>query len=250
MIKTGQFKNLGLKKNNNIQVSLLTAIARSAEDLTNGKGWPDGVNELLKSLGKITKVSRVWIFQTLKLTDDYIVQDYTFEWSSKKEYTQIGLPDFNRFITKINQPDYKKMIKSRIAGEYQKIITRELKPSYNKTNIEGQNIKSMLTIPIFVEKKWWGTLGFDDCEREYNWSNTEIALLRTVGFLISSAVLRDKLIAKRKQLDILQQITEYSMWEFDLNRKYLWCTSDVFNTTPQKTDNLQFSFKNMLKIMK
>ncbi len=249
MVKTGQFKNLGLGKGKDIQSALLTAIARSAEDLTNGKGWPDGVDELLESLGNITKVSRVWIFQTLKLTDDYIIQDYTFEWSSKKEYDQIGLPIFSRFTTKIDQPDYKKMIESRILGEYQTIITSELKPSRNKTNLEKQKIKSMLTIPIFVENKWWGTLGFDDCERKYNWSDIEIALLRTVGFLISSAVLRDKLSAKRKQLDILQQITEYTMWQFDLNRKYLWCASGLFSTTPNKTDHFQFSFKDMLKII-
>jgi len=90
MVKTGQFENLGLKKKENIQSTLLTAIARSAEDLTNGKGWPDGLNELLESLGKITKVSRVWIFQTLSLTNNHISQDYVFEWASKKEYVQIG----------------------------------------------------------------------------------------------------------------------------------------------------------------
>lgn len=249
MVNIGQFKNLGLENNENIQSALLTAIARSAEDLANGKGWPDGVDDLLENLGKITGVSRVWIFQTLKLTDEYIIQDYTFEWSSKKKYIQIGLPAFNRFETKINQPDYKKMIKSRVNGEYQRMIVSELKPSANKTTLEAQNIKSMLTIPIFVENIWWGTLGFDDCEREYNWSDLEIALLRTAGYLISSAVLRDKLSAKRKQLDILQQVTEYSAWEFDINRKYLWCTSEVFNTTPNKTNHLQFSFRNILKII-
>ena len=247
MVNTGQFNNLGLEENDNIQSALLTAIARSAEDLTNGKGWPDGVNELLENLGKITKINRVWIFQTLKLTDDYIIQDYTFEWASKKEYIQMGLPSFNIFETKINQPDYKKMVQSRVKGEYQKIIVSELKPSYNRTNLENQNVKSMLTIPIFVENEWWGTLGFDDCEREYNWTDSQIALLRTAGFLISSVILKDKLSAKRKQLDILQQITEYSAWEFDLTRKYLWCTSEIFGTTPQKTDNLQFSLKNMIK---
>lgn len=249
MVNTGQFKNIGLEQSGNIQSKLLTAIARSAENLTNGKGWPDGVDELLESLGKITKVSRVWIFQTLKLTDEYVIQDYTFGWASKKKYIQIGLPAFNRFETKINESNYKKMVTSRLDGKYQKMIISELKPSEIKTNLENQHIKSMLTIPIFVENKWWGTLGFDDCEREYNWSDAQIALLRTAGFLISSAVLRDKLSAKRKQLDILQQIIEYSVWEFDLNRKYLWCTSKTFGTTPKKTDNLQFSFRNMLKVI-
>lgn len=247
MVNTGQFKNLGLQNDENIQSALLTAIARSAEDLTNGKGWPDGVDDLLESLGKITKVSRVWIFQILELTEDYIIQDYTFEWALKKEYSLMGTPSLSTFKTDINQPDYKEMIKSRKLGDYQKMIINDLKPSYVKSLQEEQNVKSMLTIPIFVENKWWGTLGFDDCEREHSWPDEDIALLRTAGFLISSAILKDKLSAKRKQLDILQQITEYSVWEFDLDRKYLWCTSEIFGKNSNKTDNLQFSFKNMIK---
>ncbi len=249
MFATGQFKNLGLDNEADIQSALLIAMARSAEDLTNGKGWPDGVDELLESLGRVTGVSRVWIFQTLKLTDTYIIQDYTFEWASKEKYAQIGLPAFNLFETKINQPDYKKMIKSRVNGDFQKIIVNELEQSYNRTNLEAQGIKSMLTIPIFVENKWWGTLGFDDCERELNWTDSQIALLRTAGFLLSSAILKDRLDSKRKQLDILQQMTEYSAWEFDLDRRYLWFTSEILNRASKKSDNLRFSLKSMLKII-
>jgi len=249
MVNTGEFKHLGMNKNSNVQSKLFTAIARSAEDLTNGKGWPDGLDELLESIGKITNVSRVWIFQTLKLTKEYIIQDYIFEWAAKKEYIQIGLPAFNRFKTKIGEPDYKLMIQSRLEGKYQKMIVSRLKPSYNKTTLEAQNVKSMLTIPIFVENNWWGVLGLDDCEREYEWSDSEIAILRTAGYLISSAILKDKLSAKRRQLDILQQITEYSAWEFNLNRKYLWFTSNIFDKTSKTTDNFQLSFKNILKII-
>jgi len=251
MINTGEFKNLGMNNNNNddIQSKLLTAIARSAEDLTNGKGWPDGLNELLENIGKITKVSRVWIFQTLKLTKKSIIQDYVFEWSSKKEYVQIKLPAFSRFETKINEPDYKLMIQSRLERKYQNIIVSKLKPSANKRNLEAQNVKSMLTIPIFVENHWWGVLGLDDCEREYEWSDSMVALLRTAAYLISSAILRDKLSAKKRQLDILQQITEYTVWEFDLNRKYLWFTSNIFDKTFKNKENFQLTFKNILKII-
>jgi len=159
------------------------------------------------------------------------------------------LAAFNRFKTQIKEPDYKMMVKSRLNGEYQKMIVSELKPSVNKTILEAQNIKSMLTIPIFVENKWWGTLGFDDCQREYNWSDSEIALLRTAGFLISSAILKDNLSAKRKQIGIIQHLTAYSTWEFDIHRKYLWYTSEVFGTTTNKTKNLQLSLRDMLKII-
>ncbi len=105
----------------------------------------------------------------------------------------------------------------------------------------------MLTIPIFVENKWWGTLGFDDCERNIEWSSSEIALLRTACFLISSAILRDQLSAKRRQLDILKQMTACSAWELDIRRGHLWCTPEILSNIPEKTDNLQFSFRQCIR---
>lgn len=248
-IETGKFTNLGQVGRRSINDQLLTAIARSAEDLTTGRGWPEGVNALMEDLGRITDVSRVWIFQTLELTEDYIIQDYTFEWAAAPAYAQIGLPLFSQFKTEINQPGYRKMIESRKNGEYQKVIIGKLQPSWIKRYLKKQKIKSMLTIPITVEGKWWGTLGFDDCEREYNWSDAEIALLRTAGFLISSAVLRDSLSAKKRQLDILKKITAFSAWQFDIRRGHLWCTSEIFSGNPGKTENFHFTLKQFLKMV-
>ena len=248
-IETGKFKNLGQIGQRSINDELLTAIARSAEDLTTGRGWPEGVNALMEDLGRITSVSRVWIFQTIELTEEYIIQDYTFEWAARTEYVQIGMPLFSQFKTEINQPGYRRMIESRKKGEYQKVIIGKLEPSWIKRYLTKQNIKSMLTIPITVEGEWWGTLGFDDCEREYDWPDAEIALLRTAGFLISSAVLRDSLSAKKRQLDILKKITACSAWQFDLRRGHLWCTSEIFSGNPGKTENLHYTFRQLLKMV-
>ena len=55
--------------------------------------------------------------------------------------------------------------------------------------------------------------------------------------------------AKRKQVDILQKITACSAWQYDLRRGYLWSTSDIFYSTPGITDNLQFSFRGILKLI-
>lgn len=127
-INTGTFNTLGLKTDGSIQAELLTAIARSAEELTNGRGWPQGVNELLGDLGRITGVSRVWIFQTLGLSEDSILQDYTFEWAAAPGYVQIGLPHFNRFRTKIDQPGYRKMIASRKKGSTRRSLPGNCRP--------------------------------------------------------------------------------------------------------------------------
>lgn len=232
-----------------IPTNLLAAIATCAEDLTNGRGWPDGVHGLLATLGEITGVSRVWIFQTIELTDDHIIQDYTFEWASSPKYVQLDMPHFSMFNTPIDNGSYRRLIESRKRGEWQKVRTSDLEDSFLKRSQVQQGILSMLTIPIMVEDEWWGILGFDDCERDYDWSATEISLLRTATYLISNAVIRDRLSAVRKQFDILQSITESSAWEFNLKKNHFWCTPELINSIPGATNNLRFSMRGALRLV-
>ncbi len=249
VVETGHMQVLKECSKSDLSARLLAAIAASAEDLTNGRGWPDGVHGLLETLGHITGVSRVWIFQTIELTRDQIIQDYTFEWASAPQYVQLGMSSFSMFRILIDNDDYREMIESRKQGEWQKVLTHKLEPSPLRDDMVKQNIKSMLTIPIIVEDQWWGLLGFDDCEREYDWSETEIALLRTATFLISNAIIRDRLSAVRKQFDILQAITESSAWEFNLKKGNFWCTSELINSVPGPSSNVHLSLLGMLKII-
>ncbi len=232
-----------------LSAQLLSGIARSAEDLTTGRGWPDSVHSLLETLGNITGVSRVWIFQTIELTSAYITQDYAFEWASKPEYAQIGMQVFNMFKTPFDNDDYRSLIESRKRGEWQKVISSQLDKSSLYEDQIRQGIKSMLTIPIMVEDRWWGVLGFDDCEREYNWTDTEIALLRTATYLISNAVIRDRLGAVRKQFDILQSITESSAWEYNFKKGHFWCCTDLINNLPTASHNIHLSIRGALKLV-
>jgi diguanylate cyclase (GGDEF)-like protein len=245
-IRTGKFDTLGSSYEAGSYAGLLAAIARSAEDLTSGKGWPEGVNDLLAALGRATGVSRVWIFQTVALTPTHITQNYTFEWAAKPKYKQIGMPMFSMFTNPIDRPGYRDLIESRKRGEWQKTITAQIEPGWLRDNQEVQKIKSMLTIPVMVEDQWWGTLGFDDCEREYDWADEEIALLKIAGYLISNAVLSDRLSAKRKQFDILRQMTDSSTWAYDLKTGQLWCSPELIHTMPMPTDNFRLSLREAL----
>ncbi|XPV75954.1 MAG: diguanylate cyclase [Desulfovibrio sp.] len=249
VIKSGTFQNIGNSYEVGSNSALLTAIARSAEELTSGKGWPDGVNDLLEALGRVTGVSRVWIFQTIEVTDTHITQNYTFEWASAEHYVQIGMPMFSMFTSAINQPEYRDLVHSRMRGEWQKVLTSELEPGWLHDNQTIQDIDSMLTIPVMVEGEWWGTLGFDDCERAYDWSDVEISLLRTAGYLISNAVLRDRLSAKRKQFNIFKKLTDSSVWEFDFKTGQIWCSPEVLYSVPMPTDNIRFSLHDALRLI-
>lgn len=204
-LKTGSLNKVGQGSSSGLSEQILSAILRGAEGLVAGRSWFDNVSALLEEVGKATGVSRVWMFQTLELQDDYVIQDYVFEWASQEKYAQIDLPHLNHFRTEINEPEYGALIESRIDGEYQDVSVSRLPDSMIKKFLAKQKILSMLTIPIMVDNQWWGTLGLDDCEREIEWSPADITLLRTASYFISSAIIRDNLNARKHQLELLKE---------------------------------------------
>jgi len=64
-IDTGHFHSLVNSYEEGSSAALLSAIARSAEELTSGS-WPDGVNDLLAALSRATGVSGSGFFKLLK----------------------------------------------------------------------------------------------------------------------------------------------------------------------------------------
>ncbi len=248
-IQTGSISEIKSTYANSIDSSLLASLAKSAEILTTKQGWSDGINALLADLGRITKVSRVWIFQILELDSEQITQDYAFEWASEPKYIQLGLPVFKKFTNKLGSGGYRKLVESRSKGEWQKVITSKLPDSWLKTSQVKQNIQSMLTIPIIVENSFWGVLGFDDCEREYDWSEIEINLLRIASFFISSAILQNKLSSREKQFSILQKILSTGAWEYNIQSKHLWSSSGKASPDDDPETERHFSlFEFLMKV--
>ncbi len=246
-LKTGSIKELILSQDNLSEKPLLSLLIKSSEILTSKHGWENGIDTILADLGNTTKVSRIWIFQILELNSEFITQDYAFEWVSDPKHVQLGKPIFKKFTNRIEIEDYKKLIESRKKGEWQKILKRTLPDSSLKTEMEEHNVKSMLTIPIMVEESLWGVLGFDDCEHEKDWSETEIALLGIASIFISSAILKNRLSSKEKQLNILQKIISSGSWEYDIRDKHLLAYSELFPPSGSLLSGRHFSLSEFLK---
>lgn len=248
-IQTGIIEKTYITENNLLEISLLSSLAKSAEIITSKSGWVKGIDSLMADLGRITNVSRVWIFQVLELDSEQIIQDYAFEWAVDPKYIQLGMPVFKEFSHKLDDQGYRKLIESRKKGEWQKVITNKLEDSWLKSSLAKQDIKSMLTIPIIVEEVFWGVLGFDDCKREYDWPETEITLLRIASFFISSAVLQNRLSSREKQFNILQQITSSGIWEYDIKTEHLWASTGSTSGSDDLLANKHLSLLHFLKIV-
>ncbi|MCU0382791.1 MAG: ATP-binding protein [Cyclobacteriaceae bacterium] len=48
-----------------------------------------------------------------------------------------------------------------------------------------------MVLPFFVSGKWWGFIGFDQCDTKRNWTVAEIAVLQAAASMIGTAIERE-----------------------------------------------------------
>lgn len=228
---------------------LLPALAVSAEELSSGKGWPDGVSELIARLGRITGANRVWLFQVLELNDKHMTMNFPFEWADDQKYALKKRPRFDtkHWEFETCSPTYRALVNSRRKGEWQSVIIHELDECDFKDYQRVQEVQSTVSIPVIVRGEWWGLFGLDDCTRPRRWSREEIALLSLASHMISSAVIHSRLSSTNRQVEILSHLMESSTWEIDFNSGYCWFNSKILSHIKRLKDNRHLPLLQILK---
>jgi len=150
----------------------------------------------VKTLGEITKVSRVYIFQN---NQKNTMMSNTHEWTKK------GIESFKKRLQRVPYSEFPYWKKTLQADKviHATHITKDL-PKEVHTILAMQKIKSILVVPIFIGKRFHGFLGFDECEKEEAWKESDIYLLRTVAQTIGNAISRD--MGKRLRIGLQSQI--------------------------------------------
>lgn len=73
----------------------------------------------------------------------------------------------------------------------------------------GQNIKSLLLVPIFIDERMWGFAGFDECHEERRWTDTEISILRAAAKGFGIAIQRERaeasLLLSKERAEMLNE---------------------------------------------
>jgi signal transduction histidine kinase len=87
---------------------------------------------------------------------------------------------------------------------------------------QEQPLLSILCLPIFMDDRWWGFVGFDDCQIEREWDEQEILMLRTAAEMIGNTLQRwqaeDRLQNTLEQLEqrVQERTIEYAQANAEL----------------------------------
>ncbi len=177
-------KRKEIESNLHYKSEILTTVTQIAEKILFHKDVFQIMDEILESLGIVTKADRVYYFEA---NDEKRLVSQKYEWAAPHIDPQIDNDD-------LQDVPYETFLDIVIPLKSKKIYHKKVKDIFEsdyKELMKSQNILSVLFIPVLVKDKLVGCIGFDDCTIERTWTEDEINILQSLVNNISSSIERN-----------------------------------------------------------
>ena len=174
------------------QDGILQAVAMSARDLLRTSDLGQSLSAVIERIGNATGVDRAHIFEVDATTPDGRIVHHHM-WSAPEAPV---LPLQARATgTSMAQVGLGSWVPRLGSGE---VIVGHVVQFEEPVRglFEQLGTQSILVVPIFVDGKWWGDIGLDDCHSRRDWSPPEIDTVKTLAELVGAAVARARRITK------------------------------------------------------
>ncbi|MDE2590577.1 MAG: hypothetical protein KGL95_13040, partial [Patescibacteria group bacterium] len=148
-------------------------------------------------------VDRVYIFkhkENEETGEMYV--SLLYEWASPEAESQIEDAAFQKLS--YSRFETLKFYDNFSKGKSLNFIIKNL-PNENQKVFVDSNIKSIILVPVMIDEKYWGFIGFDECKTDRAWTANEESLLITMssmfGAILKRNNIQEELLRKNSQLD-------------------------------------------------
>ena len=188
------------EKNNAIeqQYKLLEAVNHSANFLLNTEieGFEKNLFNAMKVVGEAVKVDRVYIWKN-HVADGELHCTQVYEWSEGAAPQQ-GLNITIDISYKENIPGWEETLSS---GKCVNNLVRNMSLE-EQEQLTPQDIISILVAPVFMDEKFWGFVGFDDCKTERMFTKEEETILLSASLLFAHAYHRSEIYSNLQNTSV------------------------------------------------
>ncbi|MCL2392409.1 MAG: response regulator [Oscillospiraceae bacterium] len=145
--------------------------------------FENGMNEAMGMMAKAFDVDRVYIWKNHR-ADGVLYGTQVYEWSERAE------PDVTEYNVAV--PYVGTWERDLAEGKCINGIVKDMLPE-QQTLLAPQGIVSILNVPIFLDEKFWGLVGFDDCHNERVFTTNDELILRSASYIIANALIRNEM---------------------------------------------------------
>ncbi len=191
------------------QAAILEAVSFAAARFLDARAWHGELKTFLERIGRAADVSRVWVSRYRPDHAGTFIADESV-WVAEGVAEHDAEPDGLSWEKK----GWAEWVEKLRNGEAVVSQTPDV-PHPGRVFVLREGIQSLLIVPIFVDKQWWGLIGFDDAASAREWTGAEIGALKTAAGILGSAIGRENAAAALRYKEaLLRTITEASPLAF------------------------------------
>jgi PAS domain S-box-containing protein len=169
--------------------SILEAVTFAAEQFLKTSDWRLNIDRVLERLGITMHVTHAYLFEDHINSQGEPVTSMRYEWTTLGYTSHLDRPEFQD--SKINTHGYEDQVEALKRGDVRAGTSSSFN-SIEKEAMDELGIKAILEVPIFVNNKEWGAIGFDDFEQERQWTGAEVDALKIAAGVLSAAIQRER----------------------------------------------------------
>lgn len=117
------------------------------------------------------------------------VTSMRYEWTAPGYPSDLENPYFQN--SKVDMDGYQDQVDAMRRGEV-RVGNSATFTAIEKETMDEFGVKALLEVPIFVNQKTWGAIGFDDFEQPREWTTAEVDALKVAAGILSAAIQRDQ----------------------------------------------------------
>lgn len=167
--------------------ALLEAVTFSAEQFLRTANWKEVIEEVLKRLGATIDASHAYLFEDHAGPDGEPLTSMRYEWTAPG--FQSDLDNHLYQNSPVHQEGFEEQVAELSRGNVRMGTSATFNP-IEKQLMDQVGVRSILEVPVFVNGTEWGAIGFDDLEKEREWSDAEVDALKIAANVLGAAIKR------------------------------------------------------------
>ncbi len=182
--------------------ALLSGVTEASTSLLQKKDFQSAIKEAIKLLGKATHVDRVYVYENnIDDATGKTIFSHRYEWIKETDSFRINRQQLQNIFYDDFFPRWEKemSIGKTIKGNVEDF------PITEKVILGNRKTQSLIVVPISIDDRFSGFIGFDNCHSKQEWSYIEESILRSAAAAISGAISKQ---TKEREIVLAMEATE------------------------------------------